>query len=143
MAEPPVIDVERLVAELQQRLAAQRAAGAYADDLSGIGLELGPIGPTVRFRPELGFSSKPVVGPLITAVKRLQLRMLHFVLQDLADQTDAAIGRVEAQAADAASRARDAQAEVERLGRRIAVLEEALGRAVPQDGAAKPGRRPG
>ena len=106
MAEPPVIDVERLVEELRERLAAQRASGAYADDLSAILLDVGPVGPQVRFRPELGFSSKPVVGPVITGVKQLQLRLLHYVLKDLADQTDAAIGRVEIQAVDALARAR-------------------------------------
>jgi hypothetical protein len=50
----------------------------------------------VRFRPELGFSSKPVVGPAITLVKRFYLRLLLYVFDDLARQTDAAITRVEA-----------------------------------------------
>ena len=54
---------------------------------------------------ELGFSSKPVVGPLITGVKKLNLRLLSFVLDDLARQVDAAIARLEtALAAEIAAR---------------------------------------
>ena len=104
-----VIDVERLVEELQARLERERAAGVYADDLSGVALQkpqpvdaatpLGPAydadAPRVRFRPELGFSSKPVIGPVITLVKRVILRLLFHVMDDLARQTDAALGRVE------------------------------------------------
>jgi hypothetical protein len=52
-------------------------------------------GPRVRFRPELGFSTKPVIGPAITLVKRFILRLLRYVFDDLARQTDAAIARVE------------------------------------------------
>jgi len=139
MAEPPVIDVERLVDELRERLAAQRATGAYADDLSAILLDVGPVGPQVRFRPELGFSSKPIVGPVITGVKQLQLRLLRHVLTDLADQTDAAIGRAEAHAVDALARARKAEDELEQLRQRVATLEDALGRA--GDARVKPAPR--
>jgi SAM-dependent methyltransferase len=114
MSEAPqkhVIDVERLVDDLKERVARERAAGAYVDDLSGIHLEvprpervpelaqqfdLAGDTPRVRFRPELGFSSKPVIGPVITLVKRFLLRLLHFVLDDLARQADAAVRRLEA-----------------------------------------------
>src|SRR5687768_3740857 len=84
-----LIDVERLVAELKARVARERAAGAYEDDLSGVelpapppaaegtgaapvlqGFDIEAPGPRVQFRPELGFSSKPVIGPVITLVKR-------------------------------------------------------------------------
>jgi hypothetical protein len=104
-------DLEQIAAALKVRLENERAAGAYADDLAGIelpvpdeangmpsivqGVELAPQGPRVRFRPELGFSSKPVIGPVITQVKRLILRLQFHVLDDLARQTDAAIARVE------------------------------------------------
>ena len=116
---PQIIDVERLVAELKERVARERAAGAYADDLSGVQLEVLPPmgdglaqgfdlaggGPRVRFRPELGFSSKPVVGPVITLVKKFFIRLLFFVLDDLARQTDTAVTRLEsAVAAEAAAR---------------------------------------
>jgi SAM-dependent methyltransferase len=118
---PQIIDVERLVIELKERVARERAAGAYGDDLSGIELEVPPPmasrdglaagfdlaggGPRVRFRPELGYSSKPIVGPVITLVKKFFIRLLFFVLDDLARQTDTAVTRLEsALAAEAGAR---------------------------------------
>lgn len=122
-----IIDVERLVDELKERVAKERAGGGYEDDLSAVeltspaprsettpaappvlqGFDLEAPGPRVQFRPELGFSSKPVIGPVITLVKRFILRLIHFVLDDLARQADAAIARVEAAVAvEAATRER-------------------------------------
>jgi SAM-dependent methyltransferase len=108
MGNPQIIDVERLVDELKERVARERKAGAYADDLSGVELEVPPRGgdlvegfdlqpgqPRVRFRPELGFSSKPVIGLPITLVKKFILRLIFFVMDDLAHQTDAAVTRLE------------------------------------------------
>jgi SAM-dependent methyltransferase len=112
MADPqkPIIDVELLVEDIRARLERERAAGAYADDLSAVALEVPPAGEDsgtsmvsaydfdatrVRFRPELGFSSKRVVGPVITLLKQFILRLLFFVFDDLAKQADAAIRRVE------------------------------------------------
>jgi hypothetical protein len=106
------IDLDRLVAELRERVERKRRAGAYADDLSDIGLQTpgqpeATAGPRVRFRPELGFSSKAVIGPVITLVKRLILRLQFYVLDDLARQADAAIANVEARlAAEIATRER-------------------------------------
>jgi SAM-dependent methyltransferase len=123
---PQIIDVERLVTELKERVASERAAGAYGDDLSGVelevlppmgdglarGFDLGGGGPRVRFRPELGYSSKPVVGPVITLVKKFFLRLIFFVMDDLARQTDTAVTRLEsALAAEVAARERADRAE--------------------------------
>jgi hypothetical protein len=151
MTETPAkreIDVERVVTELHERVAAERAAGAYADDLSGVELEtlpserspqpglaarfdLGTGRPPIRFRPELGFSSKPVIGPVITLVKRFFLRLLFYVFDDLARQTDAAVTRLEAAlAAEAAAREsaekdlKDLAERQEDLAARLAELEE-------------------
>jgi SAM-dependent methyltransferase len=119
MAEPsqkPIIDVEQLVSELKERVERERAAGAYVNDLSGVNLEVPPStladgfdigagGARIRFRPELAFSSKPVIGPVITLVKRFFIRLLFFVLDDLARQSDAAVTRLEmALKAEAAAR---------------------------------------
>ena len=160
MTEEPSVDVEELVAELKERALRERAEGGYADaeevaraplgraspepgagTLAG-GFDLGSAGSRIRFRPELGFSSKPVVGPLITGVKKLNLRLLFFVLDDLARQADAAITRLEtALAAEVAAReaasekqgdalraerqAREtAERELQALSVRIAALEE-------------------
>jgi SAM-dependent methyltransferase len=106
------VDVVALVEELKERAAEERAAGAYADDLSDVeltppppppeagspsieGFDLQTPGPRIQFRPELGFSSKPVIGPVITLVKRFFLRLLFYVFDDLARQADIAITRVE------------------------------------------------
>jgi methyl-accepting chemotaxis protein len=47
----------------------------------------GASGAPVRLRPEIGYSSKPVVGAPITAVKRVAERLVHHVVQDAFDQT--------------------------------------------------------
>jgi hypothetical protein len=127
------IDLDQLTAELKERVESQRAAGAYADDLSGIELQPLPQAggasvPRVRFRPELGFSSKPVVGPVITFIKRALLRLQFFVLDDLARQADAAIADVEARlAAEIATRGRiesELESKIRELEDKIQVLEE-------------------
>ena len=136
MTREPVqgsFDVNQLTAELKERVETVRAAGAYADDLSGIELEPLPLArnppvPRVRFRPELGFSSKPVIGPMITLVKRVLLRLQFFVLDDLARQADAAIADVEARlAAEIATRGRiesELESKIRELEDKIQVLEE-------------------
>jgi hypothetical protein len=126
------LDVDQLVAELKGRVEKEHAAGAYADDLSGIGLEVPSqtveaSTARVRFRPELGFSSKPVIGPVITLVKRVLLRLQFYVLDDLARQADAAIANVEARlAAEIATRGRiesELESKIRELEDKIRVLE--------------------
>jgi hypothetical protein len=114
-------DAERLVAELEAR-----AAGAYPDDLSGFELEKPAADhPRVRFRPELGFSSKRVIGRPITLVKRLLLRLQLYVFDDLAKQADEAIQRVEHRlAVEVATRER-LEVELRELEARIRELENA------------------
>jgi hypothetical protein len=115
MADEPAqqpFDPDQLVAELKGRVERERAAGAYADDLSGIGLEVPSQAveastARVRFRPELGFSSKPVIGRVITLIKRVLLRLQFYVFDDLARQADSAITDLEARlAAEIATRER-------------------------------------
>jgi hypothetical protein len=125
-------DVEQVVAGLRERVENERAAGSYADDLSGFELETPPpegLGSRVRFRPELGFSSKPVIGPPITLVKRLLLRLQLYVFDDLAQQADEAIQRVENRlAVEVATRERlerELQAKIQELEAKIRLLEEA------------------
>ena len=132
MAEEPgqrPVDVEQLVAELKERVKRERAAGAYADDLSGLELQtpsqaMDASSSRVRFRPELGFSSKPVIGPVITLVKRVILRLQFYVLDDLARQADTAITNVEARlAAEIATRER-LESEMRELENKVRLLEE-------------------
>jgi hypothetical protein len=134
------VDLTRLPAELKARADKERAAGGYPDDLSGYelerpsgdaivdGFDLHATGPRVRFRPELGFSSKPVVGPAITLVKRFYLRLLLYVFDDLARQTDTAIARLEtALAVEVASRERleaELEEKIRELEREVEALRE-------------------
>lgn len=137
-----VSDVERITAELKQRVEKERAAGGYADDLSGIelevpapmpaastpitqGFDLEAAGPRVRFRPELGFSAKPIIGPPITLVKKVILRLLFYVLDDLAQQTDTAVKRVETALAVEVTTRERMDGQITELKSRIARLEAA------------------
>jgi len=89
-----LLDVDALVAALRARVAAQRARGAYGADVGSGPVAVRAGGPVhVRFRPELGYSSKPVVGRPITLAKQVTLRALVHVFDDLARQTDAAVAR--------------------------------------------------
>jgi O-antigen chain-terminating methyltransferase len=129
---PPVIDVERLVDELRERVAAARRDGLYGDDLAGEALRIPPPEARVRFRPELAYSDKPLVGRPLTAVKRVILRLLIHVFDDLARQTDAAIGASEAWtraaiAGEVGARERIA-ADVASLAHRVDELERTLER---------------
>jgi SAM-dependent methyltransferase len=125
----PIIDVTRLVDELKERVARERAAGKYANGVADVNLEVLPPrpgaddlrrgfdlnggSPHIRFRPELGFSSKPVIGYPITLVKKLLLRLLFFTLDDLAQQSDAAVQRLQnALAAEIAAREAAVSAEI-------------------------------
>jgi hypothetical protein len=120
------VDPQQVVAELQQRREAERASGAYADDLSAFELEVPrESGPRVRFRPELGFSSKRVIGPPITLTKRLLLRLQLYVFDDLARQADEAILAVERRLeVEIATRER-LEGELRELEARIRELEDA------------------
>jgi hypothetical protein len=137
--QSPEPDLSKLAEELEKRAARERASGGYPDDLSGYeletpsgdaivdGFDLRADGPRVRFRPELGFSSKPVVGPAITLVKRFYLRLLLYVFEDLARQTDTAIARLEtALAVEVASRERleaEMQRRLDELAREVEALK--------------------
>jgi hypothetical protein len=125
-------DVDQVVAGLRERVEKERAAGAYADDLSGFELEIPPpeaSDPRVRFRPELGFSSKRVIGRPITGVKRLLLRLQLYVFDDLARQADEAIQGVERRLeVEVATRER-LERQVGELEARIRRLEEPQRRA--------------
>ena len=106
-----VIDVDRLVEELKDRVQRLRADGVYADELSVIPLEFPVDEPTVRFRPELAYSTKRGVGRALTVVKRGILRLLIHVFDDLARQTTVAVDRATAEAGRALTQANGARAQ--------------------------------
>jgi SAM-dependent methyltransferase len=142
--EPEVlIDVEELVDDLRERVNNERAAGRYADDLASFGLD--PIGGTpppsgdgaaaqpadrprrIVYRPEVGYSSRRLVGPILTAVKRLFYRVFFYPLDDLARQTDDAVQRSdEAIASEVGTRKAAVEAVVGRVDTLVHQLELAV-----------------
>lgn len=137
----PAVDVERLVEDLRARAARGRADGSYGEDVGAGPLPIASGRPQVVFRPQLGYSSKPGVGKVITGVKQVQLRLLFHVMNDLARQTDAAVGEIwpkvtgtqddvahlkAALAAEIAERER-AQRDIAGLSRRLDEFEHRVG----------------
>ncbi len=126
MAEPPVIDVEALVEDLRGRVARAKAEGLYGDDLSGVALRAPAPEARVRFRPELAYSTKPLVGKPLTAVKKVLIRLLVHVFDDLARQADAGIAAAEGAARDARAWAEQAAAAEAAARERVAADVAAL-----------------
>jgi O-antigen chain-terminating methyltransferase len=104
----PFIDVEQLVDDLRVRVERERAAGRYTEDVASVALdpvdaergsEAGAASANalqVVYRPEVGYSSRPVIGSLLTGVKRLVFRLFHYPLEDLARQTNDAVQHLQA-----------------------------------------------
>ncbi len=104
----PILDVDRIVADLQERVTARRAAGEYDEQTFRTRFEL--VEGKVVLRPELAYSARPLVGAPLTAIKRLLIRLQIHFLNDIVAQVNAAL------AAD--------RAKLEAESRRRATLEE-------------------
>ena len=104
----PILDVDRIVADLQERVTARRAAGEYDEQTFRTRFEL--VEGKVVLRPELAYSARPLVGAPLTAIKRLLIRLQIHFLTDIVAQVNAAL------AAD--------RAKLEAESRRRATLEE-------------------
>jgi hypothetical protein len=93
---PASVDVEALVREIRRRAAAIRASGDSTSTPLQPDAELaGDTSGPVRLRPELGYSSKPLVGGMITGAKRGTERLVHHVVQDALDQVNVRLVRME------------------------------------------------
>jgi hypothetical protein len=105
----PIIDVDRLVSDLQERVAARTAAGEYDDGLLRTPFSLfsdTPVG-TIVLRPDAAYSSKPVIGPVITRIKRALIASLFHFLNDAVSQANVALASSR-RALDAETSAREA-----------------------------------
>ncbi|MCB9011013.1 MAG: class I SAM-dependent methyltransferase [Actinobacteria bacterium] len=140
MANEPIIDVQQLVTDLRAR--ARQGDGELA--FGALEIPAADGRPVVRFRPELGYSSKPVVGKAITGVKRTILRMVFHVFDALARDTDHAIhalwnrtaeveriaqadrGHIDAAIENETSAREQVQADVASIAQRLASVEEQL-----------------
>lgn len=138
-----LIDVEQLADSLRERAEHERAAGRYTNDVAS--LELEPVEETpppsgdgsaaapadrarrIVYRPEVGYSSRRLVGPILTAVKRVFYRVFFYPLDDLARQTDDAIQRAEESiAAEVGTRKSAVEAVVSRVDTLVNQLELAV-----------------
>lgn len=130
-----LVEVEKLVDELRERVEQERAASGYGEDVAGVGFEPAgeeavadgaastpPAVPQVVYRPEVGYSSRPVIGPILTGVKRLFYRLFQYPLDDLAHQTNAAVHQLHARG----DRAEQAVETVQALRERIDTLANQL-----------------
>ena len=132
----PWVDVEHLVDDLRERVERGRASGRYTEDVATLQLE--PVDgeparevsksgapaaiPQVVYRPEVGYSSRPVIGPVLTAFKRLFYRLFFYPLDDLAGQTNAAVHHLHVRG----DRAEQAVETVQALRERIDTLANQL-----------------
>jgi SAM-dependent methyltransferase len=138
-----LIDVEELTESLRERVEHERAAGRYTEDVASLPLEpIGETAPQIRrppdasptdrprrvvYRPEVGYSSRRLVGPILTVAKRLFYRVFFYPLDDLARQTDDAVQRVEeAIATEVGTRKSAVEAAVARIDTLVNQLELAV-----------------
>lgn len=98
---PPALDVEAIVTEIRARAAHARQSGGYRPEILDIPFEhLAPESTLIRLRPEMGYSSKPVVGPAITTAKKTLLRGIRHVLDDAFTQTNTAVASLREEIAE-------------------------------------------
>lgn len=123
-----VIDVDLLVEDIRRRAAAMRARGDYPQELLDAPFDLDgddPLGPSlgapITLRPERGYSSKPVVGTGITAVKRVAEKLVHHVVQDGLDQASIRIEHLSRALEDVERRTEE---RLDDLSRSLNVAEE-------------------
>ena len=123
-----VIDVDLLVEDIRRRAAAMRERGAYPEHLLDAPFDLDgddPLGPSpaspITLRPERGYSSKAVVGPGITAAKRVAERLVHHVVQDGLDQASIRIEHLSRALEDVERRTEE---RLDDLSRSLNVAEE-------------------
>lgn len=118
-----LIDVQRIVDDIQQRaLQARTARGAVGPG----GVDRRELQPgRVVLRPEVAYSSKPVVGPVITAAKRLVIRLNWHFLHDMTDQINAALEGQRTTASDNARLREDLKSRLDALSKRLDELEAA------------------
>jgi hypothetical protein len=123
-----VIDVDLLVEDIRRRAAAMRESGAYPEHLLDAPFDLDtddPLGAglasPITLRPERGYSSKPVIGSGITAVKRVAEKLVHHVVQDGLDQASIRIEHLSRVLDDVGRRTEE---RLDDLSRSLGVAEE-------------------
>jgi hypothetical protein len=133
------------VADLQRRAAVNRERGLYDQTLLSAPFDLDPLGGPddmlvaglgpIRLRPQLGYSSKPGIGRVITLTKQVSERLVHHVVQDGLDQAALRIEHLSRSIEDAERRGEE---RIESQGRTLRAMmqRESLRRVeLAEDGA--------
>ena len=116
----PPLNVDQIVADIQERVSARRADGGYDSRLLGSRFEL--VEGKVVLRPELAYSAKPLVGTPITTLKRVLIRLQIHFLNDLVGQINSVLAADRARL-EAETRRRTALEErVHELERQVAKM---------------------
>lgn len=104
MSDPtPDATTQAMIAQIRAEAAALRAeTSALVTDV--------PV--PVHLRPELGYSRRPGVGRIITAMKRVTEKMVHHVVEDAFDRVSQRLTRIDVM--------------MDQQDRRIAALEAQL-----------------
>lgn len=129
------IDVDQLMRDLKRRVAARRAAGEIDPKVLDLPFRPGsgeePPGRVARrvvLRPQVAYSTKRGVGPLITRAKRVLVSLLYHFLNDVVDQINV-VTRELGEALSAEERAREGlEVRAERLERELEGLRARVGR---------------
>lgn len=131
------IDVDHLMRDLKRRVAARRAAAEIDPRVLDLPFQPGAddealarVVSRIVLRPQVAYSTKPGVGPVITRVKRTLISLLFHFLNDIVDQING-VARQLGDALSAEERAREGlevhtarlESELEMLHTRIARLE--------------------
>jgi hypothetical protein len=131
------IDVDHLMQDLKRRVAARRAAGEIDPKVLDLPFRPGAddeaparVARRVVLRPQVAYSTKRGVGPVITRVKRTLISLLYHFLNDVVDQLNGVTHQL-GEALSAEERAREGvevrtarlESEIEELRTRIDRLE--------------------
>lgn len=139
----PIIDVQRIVDDIQVRVARKRTEAGKDQRFTSERREL--ESGRVVLRPEASYSTKPGVGSFLTFTKRTLIRLNWHFFRDMAEQVNAALelGRtaVDAEAKERVELERRLDDLLQRVARIDADLAEIRARgvaptAIPSDGPA-------
>jgi hypothetical protein len=132
----PIIDVDRLVEDLRERAQGRRDRGELDRRTLEARIDIRPE--RISLRPEVAYSAKPVIGPVITGTKRFLIRLQYHFLNDVIAQTNRSIELARAQTAAEVQRRRDLEDRIADLEARLTQAEAALVEQPPAPGVDPP-----
>lgn len=132
----PIIDVERIVEDIRERAAVRRAHGGYDLRIADARLDIRPD--RITLRPETAYSSKPVIGRLITGAKRTLIKLQYHFLDDVVSQTNRALEIARAQVKAESERRTELEKRIAHLEARLAGADITESNPDSGDDASRP-----